>query len=115
MELTNRNSRALRNAAFGSAGGFTTTPMSLARIPLALSVEEERLAEAEVRLQQARVEAIMGMRYDADVFDQIVSEYRAARRIADAARMAASHPAPVPTKGSVIPFRVAAHTAGIAA
>jgi hypothetical protein len=53
------------------------------------SIEEEMLAEAEVRLYQAKVDAMLGMRYDPDEYDQIVYAYRVAKRRADAGRLAA--------------------------
>ena len=56
--------------------------------PLSTSVEEELLAEAEVRLCQAKLDAILGRRYDAEEFDAIVAAYRSAKRAADEARMA---------------------------
>ena len=54
---------------------------------------EEVLAEAEVRLQQARFDALLGIRYDADEFDKIIVAYRSAKRAADGARLGSSHPA----------------------
>lgn len=52
------------------------------------SAEEERLADAEVRLYQAKLDALLGRRYDADEFDRVVEQYRSAKRIADEARIA---------------------------
>lgn len=49
-------------------------------------IEEELLAEAEVRLYQAKFEAVTGMRYDPDEYDQIVLRYRMAKQRADHAR-----------------------------
>jgi hypothetical protein len=57
--------------------------------PVGTSVEEERLAEAEVRLYRAKLEALLGIRYDAEEYDRIVEQYRAAKQHADAARVAA--------------------------
>jgi hypothetical protein len=56
---------------------------------MSTSVEEDRLAEAEVALYRAKLEAILGIRYDADEFDGVVARYRAAKRSADAARLTA--------------------------
>jgi hypothetical protein len=47
---------------------------------------EERLADASYRLQQAKLEALMGIRYDADEYDRLVLDHRDARRRADALR-----------------------------
>jgi hypothetical protein len=58
------------------------------RIPDSSSITEELLAEAEVRLYQAKLDAILGRRYDPDEFDQRVMAYREAKRTADAARIA---------------------------
>jgi hypothetical protein len=96
MELFNRQRRSRSAASF--------SPVSLVHLPLAPSIEEDRLAEAEVRLQQAKVEAILGIRYDADEYDRIVAEYRSAKRLADSARAAARLAAAPPTKGAPIPF-----------
>jgi hypothetical protein len=60
---------------------------------------EEALAEAEVRLQQARFDALLGIRYDADEFDKIIVAYRSAKRTADGVRLDSSRAAvaaPVP-------------------
>ena len=68
-------------------------------LPLSSSVEEEQLAAAEVRLCQAKLDALLGKRYDADEFDRIVEAYRSAKRVADEARMAALlATGPVPSK-----------------
>ena len=73
---------------------------------LSTSVEEERLAEAEVRLCQAKLDAILGKRYDADEFDHIVEAYRSAKRVADEARMAALlSSGSGPRKAAVVPQR----------
>ncbi len=47
---------------------------------------EERLADTGFRLHQAKLEALIGIRYDPDEYDQLVLEYRDARRRADALR-----------------------------
>jgi hypothetical protein len=68
---------------------------------------EEALAEAEVRLQQAQFDALLGIRYDADEFDKIIVAYRGAKRAADgvwlrssrAAVAAPASPARYPTFG----------------
>jgi hypothetical protein len=58
-------------------------------VPLSTSMEEERLAEAEVCLYRAKLEAILGRRYDSEEYDRVLERYRAAKRHADAARLAA--------------------------
>ena len=58
------------------------------------SVEEEQLADAQVRLQQAKLDAILGINYDPDEYDCKVERYRAAKRWADEARWAAHLSAP---------------------
>jgi hypothetical protein len=47
---------------------------------------EERLADTSFRLHQAKLEALIGIRYDPDEYDQLVLAYRDARRRADAMR-----------------------------
>jgi hypothetical protein len=59
------------------------------RITDSTSITEELLADAEVRLYQAKLDALLGRRYDADEFDRRVTVYREAKRSADAARFVA--------------------------
>ncbi len=66
---------------------YRRSPLSI-KFPLSTTVEEEQLAEAEVRLCQAKLDAVLGRGYDADEFDRIVFAYRSAKRIADEARIA---------------------------
>jgi hypothetical protein len=49
---------------------------------------EERLADSSYRLQRAKLEALIGIRYDADEYDRLVLDYRDAKRRADALRRA---------------------------
>ena len=73
---------------------------------------EEVLAEATVRLDQARLEALLGVRYDAAAFDRLILEYRSARARADAVRDAVRLPGAVhearataSSVGTVVPVR----------
>ncbi|HEU5318948.1 MAG TPA: hypothetical protein VFX49_22740 [Chloroflexota bacterium] len=59
------------------------------RFPDSTSVTEEILAEAEVRLYQAKLDALLGRAYDPDDYDRRVHTYREAKQRADAARVAA--------------------------
>jgi hypothetical protein len=47
---------------------------------------EDWLADASYRLHQAKLEALIGVRYDSDDYDRLVLEYRHAKRRADAMR-----------------------------
>ena len=69
------------------------------------SVEEEQLADAQVRLQQAKLDAILGINYDPDEYDRKVERYRAAKRWADEARWAShlSAPTTTATKTALLP------------
>lgn len=74
---------------------------------MSTSVAEELLAQAEVLLYQAKVDALLGRRYDPDEYDQIVMRYRRAKWRADEARWAA-HQAATPAtakrfQGMVVP------------
>ena len=53
---------------------------------LSLTPAEEALAEATVALQMARVNALLGRRYDTEEYDQILLRYRSAKQHADHAR-----------------------------
>ncbi len=75
------------------------------------------LAEAEVRLYRAKLEAILGIRYDPDEYDQIIFAYREAKKGADAARVAAQHVAAVTSAKALrqIPAQSRTFSSGIAA
>lgn len=90
---------------------------SVGRISPSIGVEEELLAEAEVRLYRAKFEAILGIRYDPDEYDQIIFAYREAREGADAARLAAQHVAAVTSAKALrqIPAQSRTFSSGIAA
>ena len=53
-----------------SIAGATPTP--------SLKVAEAHLADLADQLEQAKIEALLGIHYDADAFDGLVSEYRRA-------------------------------------
>jgi len=63
--------------------------MLIRRMPASLTPAEETLAEAEVRLYQAKFDALLGERFDTEEYDTIVLAYREAKRRADLARWSA--------------------------
>ena len=55
-------------------------------LSLSLTPAEEALAEATVALQMARVNALLGRKYDTEEYDKLLMRYRTAKQHADHAR-----------------------------
>ena len=72
----------IRNRAQGTPGGlFAEGPGG----PRGTEYAQARLAEVAERLEQAKLEALLGIHYDPDEFDHLIVEYRRAKRFADSA------------------------------